>query len=90
MSNVDKSRHSPHSWRNKPRCKLKVERIYGVAQLTILAQEQSRKLLMHCVYGTLDLQKCLCTKDKIIFQSNNIAYLLLIWVHSVFSNTLMC
>ena len=54
-------------------------------------QEQSRKLLMHChVYGLLALQTCLCSNIKVIVQSQNIAHLLLIWVHSVFSNTIIC
>ena len=43
MSNVGKSRHSSHRWRNKTRCKVKAGREdYRVTHLTTLAQEQSR------------------------------------------------
>ena len=60
MSKAIQSRHSSHRWCTKTRCKI-VE-----TNLTTIAQEQSRKLLMHC-HVICHLQMCLCSNKLVIF-----------------------
>ena len=70
MSEIIKSRHSSHRWRNKTRCKREERYDYGVTYSMTLSQEQSRKLLMY-YHG---FYKRVCAQNKwVIFLSQNIA-----------------